>query len=160
MSRYLLDRIERSPRIEVMTETERVAVHGTATVESVDLRDGRTGAIAQVSATAVFVWHPPPQRDAQHDASMPPATYCAVAEQRAATGICRGRSRTASLISWRRSGRECSPPVTCAPERQTGWRGRSATGPSPYGLRTTCWRASSPRTTCPARDRAGGDGRG
>ena len=55
MSRYLLDRIERSPRIEVMTETEVVAVHGTATVESVDLRDGRTGAVVPVSATAVFV---------------------------------------------------------------------------------------------------------
>jgi thioredoxin reductase (NADPH) len=55
MSRYLLDRIERSPRIEVMTETEVTAVRGTATVESVDLRDARTGAIAQVSATAVFV---------------------------------------------------------------------------------------------------------
>jgi thioredoxin reductase (NADPH) len=55
MSRYLLDRIERSPRIEVMTETEVVAVHGTATVESVDLRDGRTEAIVPVSATAVFV---------------------------------------------------------------------------------------------------------
>ena len=55
MSRYLLDRIERSPRIEVMTETEIMAVRGTATLESVDLRDGRTGAIAPVSATAVFV---------------------------------------------------------------------------------------------------------
>jgi thioredoxin reductase (NADPH) len=55
MSRYLVDRIERAPRIEVMTETEVVAVHGTATVESVDLRDGRTGSIAPVAATAVFV---------------------------------------------------------------------------------------------------------
>ncbi|HEV7176759.1 MAG TPA: FAD-dependent oxidoreductase, partial [Solirubrobacteraceae bacterium] len=55
MSRYLLDRIERSPRIEVMTETEVVAVRGTATVESVDLRDGRNGAVVPVSATAVFV---------------------------------------------------------------------------------------------------------
>ena len=55
MSRYLTDRIERSPRIEVMTETEVFAVRGTATVESVDLRDGRTGTIAPVAATAVFV---------------------------------------------------------------------------------------------------------
>ena len=55
MSRYLLDRIERSPRIEVMTETETVAVRGTATLESVDLRDGRTGAVVPVTATAVFV---------------------------------------------------------------------------------------------------------
>ena len=28
MSRYLIDRIESSPRIEVMTETEVAAVHG------------------------------------------------------------------------------------------------------------------------------------
>jgi thioredoxin reductase (NADPH) len=55
MSRYLIDRIERSPRIEVMTETEVVAVHGTETVESVDLRDARTGTITPVGATAVFV---------------------------------------------------------------------------------------------------------
>jgi thioredoxin reductase (NADPH) len=55
MSRYLIDRIERSPRIEVMTETEVTAVHGSATVESVDLRDGRTGTITPVGATAVFV---------------------------------------------------------------------------------------------------------
>jgi thioredoxin reductase (NADPH) len=54
MSRYLVDRIERSPRIEVMTETEVVAVHGTSTVESVDLRD-RTGTISSTPATAVFV---------------------------------------------------------------------------------------------------------
>ena len=38
MSHYLVDRIERSPRIEVMTETEVSAVHGSATVESVSLR--------------------------------------------------------------------------------------------------------------------------
>ena len=55
MSRYLLDRIERSPRIEVMTETEVIAVRGTATVESVDLRDSRTGTVTPVAATAVFV---------------------------------------------------------------------------------------------------------
>jgi thioredoxin reductase (NADPH) len=55
MSRYLIDRIERAPRIEVMTETEVAAVRGTATVETVDLRDRRTGAISPVPATAVFV---------------------------------------------------------------------------------------------------------
>jgi thioredoxin reductase (NADPH) len=54
MSQYLIDRIEASPRIEVITETEVTAVHGTATVESVSLRD-RAGTIKPVSATAVFV---------------------------------------------------------------------------------------------------------
>jgi thioredoxin reductase (NADPH) len=53
MSQYLVDRIERLPQIEVMTETELVAVEGSATVESVRLqRDGR---VEQVPVTAVFV---------------------------------------------------------------------------------------------------------
>jgi thioredoxin reductase (NADPH) len=55
MSQYLVDRIEGSPRIEVMTETEVTAVHGSETVESVSLRDSRDGSIRQVPSTAVFV---------------------------------------------------------------------------------------------------------
>ena len=55
MSQYLVDRIERSPQIEVMTETEVSAVHGSATVESVDLRNRRDGSIEVVASTAVFV---------------------------------------------------------------------------------------------------------
>jgi thioredoxin reductase (NADPH) len=55
MSHYLVDRIESSPRIEVMTETEISAVHGLATVESVSLRDRRDGSLEQVPCTAVFV---------------------------------------------------------------------------------------------------------
>jgi thioredoxin reductase (NADPH) len=54
MSRYLIDRIEASERIEVVTETEISAVHGVGTVESVSLRD-RAGTVSPVSATAVFV---------------------------------------------------------------------------------------------------------
>jgi thioredoxin reductase (NADPH) len=55
MSHYLIDRIERSPRIEVMTETELTAVHGSATVESVTLRDRRAGTTKGVACTAVYV---------------------------------------------------------------------------------------------------------
>jgi thioredoxin reductase (NADPH) len=55
MSQYLVDRIERSGRIEVLTETEVVEVHGTATVDTVSLRDRRDGSVEQVGATAVFV---------------------------------------------------------------------------------------------------------
>jgi thioredoxin reductase (NADPH) len=55
MSHYLVDRIERSPRIEVMTETEITAVRGTATVESVALRDNRDGSTQEVDCTAVYV---------------------------------------------------------------------------------------------------------
>ena len=55
MSHYLVDRIERSPRIEVMTNTEISAVRGTATVESVTLVDRRDGHAHDVASTAVFV---------------------------------------------------------------------------------------------------------
>lgn len=55
MSNYLLDRLKRSPRIELMTDTEVVAVRGSATVESVTLADRRDGSRREVRATAVFV---------------------------------------------------------------------------------------------------------
>ena len=55
MSHYLVDRIKRSPRIEVITETELIAVDGKATVESVTLRDRRDGSVEQVPTAAVFV---------------------------------------------------------------------------------------------------------
>ncbi len=55
MSHYLVDRIERSPRIEVMTNTEISAVRGMATVESVTLVDRRDGHVHDVASTAVFV---------------------------------------------------------------------------------------------------------
>jgi thioredoxin reductase (NADPH) len=54
MSHYLVDRIERSPRIEILTETEVTGVQGTATVETVSLRNG-DGGVRQVPTTAVFV---------------------------------------------------------------------------------------------------------
>jgi thioredoxin reductase (NADPH) len=54
MSHYLVDRIERSPKIEVLTETEIAAVHGGATVESVTLRDAAGGS-EEVDCDAVYV---------------------------------------------------------------------------------------------------------
>jgi thioredoxin reductase (NADPH) len=55
MSHYLVDRLERSKTIEIVPDTEIVAVNGGATVESVALRDRRDGRVEQVDATAVFV---------------------------------------------------------------------------------------------------------
>ncbi|HEY2654389.1 MAG TPA: FAD-dependent oxidoreductase [Solirubrobacteraceae bacterium] len=55
MSQYLVDRLKRTPRIEVMTETEVLAVNGSATVESVTVVDRRDGATSEVPATAMFV---------------------------------------------------------------------------------------------------------
>jgi thioredoxin reductase (NADPH) len=55
MSQYLVDRLKRSPRIEVMAETEVVAVNGSATVESITVVDRRTGSTSEVPTTAMFV---------------------------------------------------------------------------------------------------------
>jgi thioredoxin reductase (NADPH) len=55
MSRYLVNRIERSTNIEVMTESEVTAVHGARSVEAVSVRDRRDGSVQRIDATAVFV---------------------------------------------------------------------------------------------------------
>jgi thioredoxin reductase (NADPH) len=54
MSSYLVGRVERSPRIEVMTETEVVALHGGAVLESVTLQS-RDGSREDVDTSAVYV---------------------------------------------------------------------------------------------------------
>jgi thioredoxin reductase (NADPH) len=54
MSRYLVDRVERSPRIEILTRTELVRVNGSSAMESITLRDGG-GAEQDLPVAAVFV---------------------------------------------------------------------------------------------------------
>jgi thioredoxin reductase (NADPH) len=55
MSRYLLDRIERAPNIEIVPRSEIAAVHGNGTLESVSLVDAGNGHTERVDAVAVFV---------------------------------------------------------------------------------------------------------
>jgi thioredoxin reductase (NADPH) len=54
MSRYLVERVERSPRVEVLTETEVVEIKGEAVVESVTL-EGPDGSRRDVDTNAVYV---------------------------------------------------------------------------------------------------------
>src|ERR1700754_3783327 len=54
MSSYLVERIERSPRIEVLTETEVVEIKGSAVVESVTL-EGSDGSRHDIDTSAVYV---------------------------------------------------------------------------------------------------------
>jgi thioredoxin reductase (NADPH) len=53
MSRYLIDRVERSPKVEVMTGTEVVALHGRGTLEGVTVRTPQGE--ERLSVRAVFV---------------------------------------------------------------------------------------------------------
>ena len=58
MSRYLVDRIEASPNIEVHAHTEVVALHGTREdgLQSVTWRDSNTGAEVDCPSRHVFVF--------------------------------------------------------------------------------------------------------
>lgn len=55
MSRYLLNRIERAPNIEVVPRTELAGVHGNGNLEAASLRDTSSGRVERVSCSAVFV---------------------------------------------------------------------------------------------------------
>jgi thioredoxin reductase (NADPH) len=55
MSRYLVDRIEARPSIELVTDTEIASVNGNGRLETVALRDRRDGREERVSVSAVFV---------------------------------------------------------------------------------------------------------
>jgi thioredoxin reductase (NADPH) len=55
MSRYLLNRIERTANIEVVPNTEVAAVHGNGELEAVSLRESGNGRLQRIPTSAVFV---------------------------------------------------------------------------------------------------------
>ncbi len=55
MSRYLLERLESRPNIEIVTGTEISAVHGDDGLEHADLRDRADGSVERVPVSAIFV---------------------------------------------------------------------------------------------------------
>jgi thioredoxin reductase (NADPH) len=55
MSRYLVERIESRPNIELVAGTEVSAVHGDGRLETADLRSRADGTVERVPVTAVFV---------------------------------------------------------------------------------------------------------
>ena len=54
MSHYLLQRIEETPNIEVLTYTEIAAMHGDTHLESVELSHRQSNQKRELEATAVF----------------------------------------------------------------------------------------------------------
>jgi thioredoxin reductase (NADPH) len=56
MSRYLADRIERTPGIEVLRHTEVRELVGEGTLEAVGVQDNRTGGRRSLKARALFVF--------------------------------------------------------------------------------------------------------
>jgi thioredoxin reductase (NADPH) len=55
MSRYLVERMESRPNLEIITGTEVSAVHGNGRLEHADLRTRADGNVERVAVSAVFV---------------------------------------------------------------------------------------------------------
>ena len=117
MSQYLVDRLKRTPRIEVMTETEVLAVNGSATVESVTVVDRRNGATSEVPATAMFVMIGADPCTEATTGMLPvdPAGYilCGADAAKHDGHLC-WPSRTEIRTCSRQLAPACSWPVTCA----------------------------------------------
>lgn len=56
MSQYLIDRIEETENIEVLTQTQVAAVRGEGRLEAITLADASTGEAREVPADAVFIF--------------------------------------------------------------------------------------------------------
>ncbi|WP_079102216.1 FAD-dependent oxidoreductase [Streptomyces sp. TP-A0356] len=56
MSRYLVDQVERHPRVEVLLNTEVVEALGEEVLEALVVRDNRTGEQRTIGARALFVF--------------------------------------------------------------------------------------------------------
>jgi thioredoxin reductase (NADPH) len=59
MSKYLAERIEREPRIEVLLHTEVAALHGERVLHAVTLRNNRTGEERTVETSWLFLCRRP-----------------------------------------------------------------------------------------------------
>ena len=132
MSRYLVDRIERSPRIEVLTaDGGDGAARPRRRSMSVTLRDGSGGEERVPVARGLR----DDRRRAVHGGgdrraagSTPRATCCAARAPPPATAAWPGRWPTGRPTCWRRCGPASSPPATCAPARPTGSPGAVGDG--------------------------------
>jgi thioredoxin reductase (NADPH) len=56
MSRYLIDRLATRGNIEVRFGTEVAGVHGDASLEAIDVRDGATGEVTRLSSRGLFIF--------------------------------------------------------------------------------------------------------
>ncbi len=56
MSHYLIDQIEQTPNLRVLTYTSVVGAHGESSLEAITLANAKTGATERVPATALFIF--------------------------------------------------------------------------------------------------------
>jgi hypothetical protein len=150
MSRYLADRILHDPRIEVHLHTEvreLVGEHGQ--LEAVVVQDTEDGSRSTLPARElmVFIGADPCTGWLAGTVALDSGATCAPARTRprppgvtTPIGNRGGRPRC-----WRRTSRACSRQATCAADRSSGWRPRSAKERWRSAWCTSTWRTSDTR---------------
>ena len=149
MSRYLLERLESRPNIELTTETEISAVHGNGRLEHADLRDRSDGSVERVAVSEVFVMigAEPCTEAVETMLDLDEAGYIRCGEGAAG---CEGPNR------WRPTDRQPHlletvwPGVFAAGDVRAG-----ATNASPAPWATAPWPCASRTRCCRAKNREG-----
>ena len=120
MSRYLVERIEAQPNIEVLTGTEITALEGDAgNLETVRWRDRTSGDETARPIRHLFLFI----------GAEPNTDWLAQSGVDAGRqGLCPHRTAMAA-IRWRPTATASSPSATCAPARSSASRPRSAKAP-------------------------------
>ena len=121
MSRYLIDRIEAHPAIEVRTASEVSAARGDGHLEALTILDRDDGACSEVPATWLFVFiGAAPRTDwLGKDVARDERGYVVTGPDLARAGEqgTAGRCRRGRRTPWRPACRACSPPATCGSTR-------------------------------------------
>ena len=138
MSSYLARRIEQTPNIEVLLNTEVRRMSGDGHLSAVELVNNKTGETRVIETPALFSfigavprtdWLPPEIEKDRQGICPDGARPGAVAPLDARDG---------SRSCWRPAARACSPPATCAPARSSA---------SPRPSAKARWRFSSCMST-------------
>ena len=160
MSRYLVDRIERTPRIEVHRHTEVRELVGDGTLEAIVVEDDTTGECRRLDVRALFVFigAEPHTRWLADQVALDPRGFVL-------TGVDAGRSSdgqrsplwTSRGTCWRPVDPGCSPPATSAAGRPSGSPRRWARVRWPSGSSTNAWPGLAPGLATAARRPLGPD---
>ena len=117
MSRYLVDQIEKDDRVEVLHNSELVAVHGEGQLEGVRVRDTVSGTEAEhdVRALFIFIGASPHTEWLRGQVAMDERWLPAHRPGRGRGRPGRLSRRRDARTSWRPAGPACSRWATCTP---------------------------------------------
>ena len=143
VSEYLVHRIQTTPNIEVLPNTEVAALHGDERLHAVTLRNRKTGEERIVEATSLFLCLggvPNTQWAAEVGIVRDEEGYLVTGPDLGRGGTLPANwTSTGSPITSRQACRACSLPATCAIRRSSAWRRRWVKAPWSLRLSIGIW---------------------